>query len=64
MIVGCGFSCCMRSGSETVKRARERQAERVVASGPVPVQAPVLAEVRIVPTSPPATPTPVTKAAD
>ncbi|HEX2687302.1 MAG TPA: lysylphosphatidylglycerol synthase transmembrane domain-containing protein [Kofleriaceae bacterium] len=64
LIVYAAIGLVLVTASETVKRARERQAERVVASGPVPVQAPVLVEVRIVPTSPPATPAPVTKAAD
>ena len=51
---------------ETVQRARERQAERAVASGPVPVPVPVsvLPEVRIVTASSPAAPSPVTKAID
>jgi hypothetical protein len=46
------------TASETVQRARERQAERALTGGQVPH-----AEVRIV-TSPPVTPAPVTKAAD
>jgi len=52
------------TASETVQRARERQAERAASSGPFPVPVPVLAEVRIVTAAPPAAPSPVTKAAD
>jgi uncharacterized protein (TIRG00374 family) len=68
LIVYAAIGLVLVTASETVKRARERQGERAVANGPlpvsVPVPVPVLAEVRIVTTSPPAAPASVTKAAD
>ncbi len=64
LIMYAAIGLVLVTASETVKRARERQAERAVASGPFPVPVPVLAEVRIVTASPPAAPAPVTKAAD
>jgi len=62
LIVYAAIGLGLVTASETVQRARERQAERAVASGPFPV--PVLAEVRIVTAVPPSAPLPVTKVAD
>lgn len=62
LIMYAALGLVLVTASETVQRARERQAERIAASGPLP--APVLAEVRevrIVTASPQATPAPVTK---
>jgi len=70
LIVYAAIGLVLVTASETVKRARERQVERAMASGSlsvavaVPVAVPVLAEVAIVTTSPPATPATVTKAAE
>jgi len=70
LIVYAAIGLVLVTASETVQRARERQAERAMASGSLPVAmsvsvpVPVLAEVGIVTTSPPATSTPVTEAAD
>jgi hypothetical protein len=58
LIVYAAIGLVLVTASETVKRARERQAVRAVASP----QPPVHAEVRVV--NPPVTPAPVTKAAD
>jgi uncharacterized protein (TIRG00374 family) len=64
LIMYAAIGLVLVTASETVQRARERQAQRIAASGSLPVQVPVLAEVRIVTTSPPSAPAPVTKAAD
>jgi len=60
LIVYAGIGLVLVTASETVKRARERQAERASTSGPLPV----LAEARIVSAASPAAPAPVTKTAD
>jgi Lysylphosphatidylglycerol synthase TM region len=60
LIMYAGIGLVLVTASETVKRARERQAERASTSGPVPV----LAEARIVPAPSPAGAASVTKAAD
>ena len=64
LIVYAAIGLGLVTASETVQRARERQAERITTSGPFPVPVPVLAEVRIVTAAPPAASAPVTKAAD
>ena len=64
LIVYAAIGLGLVTASETVQRARERQAERITTSGPFPVRVPVLAEVRIVTAAPPAASAPVTKAAD
>jgi lysylphosphatidylglycerol synthase-like protein len=60
LIMYAGIGLVLVTASETVKRARERQAERASTSGHLPV----LAEARIVTASPPAASASVTKAAD
>jgi hypothetical protein len=60
LIMYAGIGLVLVTASETVKRARERQAERASVSGPMPV----LAEARIVPAQSSAATAPVTKAAD
>ena len=64
LIMYAAIGLVLVTASETVQRARERQAERAAATGPLPMPLPVLAEVRIVTTASPAAPTSVTKAAD
>jgi len=60
LIMYAAIGLVLVTASETVQRARERQAERASASGPIPG----LAEARIVTTSSPPTPASVTKVAD
>jgi len=60
LIVYAAIGLVLVTASETVQRARERQAERAVGSAPLPVHT----EVRLVTAPPPVTSAPVTKTAD
>jgi hypothetical protein len=62
LIMYAAIGLVLVTASETVQRARERQAERAAASGQVPVL-PEVREVRIVAT-PPVAPASVTEIAD
>jgi len=60
LLVYAGIGLVLMTASETVRRARERQAERAAVSGPLPA----LAEVRLVTAPPAVAPAPVTEIAD
>jgi uncharacterized protein (TIRG00374 family) len=60
LIMYAAIGLVLVTASETVQRARERQAERVASSGTIPAHA----EVRIVTSASPPAPAPVTKIAD